>query len=117
LISQQVTCWHLRDARNGVRHGETSKRPSSIAERIKAYVEMVEVHLLEPSSKPRRETIATPKWSPPRGTVFVNVDLGFFSWLVFFTGGHRNFRLPQNLENLANFLEEIIQTNFEFEFF
>jgi hypothetical protein len=32
---------------------------------FKAYVEMVEVHLLEPSSKPRRETIATPKWSPP----------------------------------------------------
>jgi hypothetical protein len=37
-----------------------------------------------------------------------------FSRLVFFTGGHRNFRLPQNL---ANLLDEIIQTNFEFEFF
>jgi hypothetical protein len=44
-------------------------------------------------------------------------DQGFFCRLVFFTGGNRNFRLPRNLENLANLPDEIIQTNFEFEFF
>jgi hypothetical protein len=36
---------------------------------------------------------------------------------VFFTREHRNFRLPQNLKNLANLPAEIIQTNFEFESF
>jgi hypothetical protein len=41
----------------------------------------------------------------------------FFLDQLFFIGGHRNFRLPRNLENLANISDEIIQTNFEFEFF
>jgi hypothetical protein len=41
----------------------------------------------------------------------------FFSQSVIFTGGDRNFWLPQNLENLRNLPDEIIQTNFEFEFF
>jgi hypothetical protein len=35
----------------------------------------------------------------------------------FFTGGNRNFRLPWNLKNLVNLLDEIIQTNFEFWIF
>jgi hypothetical protein len=41
----------------------------------------------------------------------------FFLGELFFTGGHRNLRLPQDLENLGNLPDEIIQTNFEFEFF
>jgi hypothetical protein len=41
----------------------------------------------------------------------------FFSRSVIFIGGDRNFWLPQNLENLRNLPDEIIQTNFEFEFF
>jgi ABC-type polysaccharide transport system permease subunit len=44
-------------------------------------------------------------------------DTRFFSRPILFLGGHRNIRLPRNLENLAHFLDEIIQTNFEFKFF
>jgi hypothetical protein len=44
-------------------------------------------------------------------------DQGFFSRPIFFLGGHRNIRLPRNLENLAYFSDEIIQPNFEFKIF
>jgi hypothetical protein len=42
---------------------------------------------------------------------------GFFSRLTFFLGRDQNCRLPRNLGNLAYFLIEIIQTNFEFKNF
>jgi hypothetical protein len=41
----------------------------------------------------------------------------FFLGLVFFTGGHRNNGLPQNLGNTAYLPNEILQRNFEFNFF
>jgi hypothetical protein len=42
---------------------------------------------------------------------------GFFFRWAFFTGGHRNYRLPRNLKNLAILPDEFFQTNFEFKFF
>jgi hypothetical protein len=80
LILLAVTVWHLWDARNAVRNGESLKNPNSLAGRIKAYVEMIELHVLEPSSKHSRASICSPRWSPPpEGTVLVNVDAALFS--------------------------------------
>jgi hypothetical protein len=44
----------------------------------------------------------------------ISSNQDFFFSVSFFTDGHRNFRLPSNLENLVNLLDKIIQTNFEF---
>jgi hypothetical protein len=41
---------------------------------------MIEQHLLKPVPKQRRVTNPTvPRWSPPEGSVFVNVDADLFS--------------------------------------
>jgi ribonuclease HI len=76
-----VTCWHLWDARNGVRNGELMKHPNDLAAQIKAYVKMIEQHLLKASTDHRRVTnLSVPRWSPPpEGTVFINVDAALFS--------------------------------------
>jgi hypothetical protein len=60
LILLAVTVWHLWDARNAVRNGESLKNPNSLAGRIKAYVEMIELHVLEPSSKHSHASICLP---------------------------------------------------------
>jgi hypothetical protein len=60
-----VGFWHLWLARNGVRNGEPMKHPHAVAEQIKAYVEMIELHILSPSPSNRRDTSSsTPRWSP-----------------------------------------------------
>jgi ribonuclease HI len=76
-----VGFWHLWLARNGVRNGEPMKHPHAVAEQIKAYVEMIELHILSPSPSNRRDTSSsTPRWSPPpEGTVLINVDAALFS--------------------------------------
>jgi hypothetical protein len=53
-------------------------------------------------------------WS---GLAIVGDEQGFFSHSEISTGGHQNNRLPRNFENIANFSNELIQTNFEFNFF
>jgi hypothetical protein len=45
-----------------------------------------------------------------------SLDQDFFSWSTFFTRGHWNYRLPQNLRNLANLLSKLSQPNFKFIF-
>jgi hypothetical protein len=48
--------------------------------------------------------------SKTRTSSFRRVSLfqGFFSRLIFFTGGHRNYRLLRNLKNLGNLPTELI---------
>jgi hypothetical protein len=48
-----VTMWHLWDARNGVRNGDMLMNPNSLADKIKAYVGMIEQHLLKPATNHR----------------------------------------------------------------
>jgi hypothetical protein len=76
-----VTIWHIWETRNGIRHGEAMKHPNSLAEKIKAYVEMIEQHLCKPVSVHRRASrISLPHWTPPpEGTVFISVDAALFA--------------------------------------
>jgi hypothetical protein len=76
-----VTMWHIWDARNRVREGETLMRPRSIAEKILAYIQMIATHLYQAAPINRRETgSVVRKWSPPPdGTVLINVDAAIFS--------------------------------------
>ena len=75
-----VTVWHLWEARHGVRNDERMKHPHSLAEKIRAYIGMILLHLFKPTSSSRRETMDPPVWSPqPAGTDVVNVDAALFS--------------------------------------
>jgi hypothetical protein len=55
--------------------------PHCVAERVKAYVEMIELHVFSPYPSTRCDTIYSPvRWSPPpEGTVLINVDAALFS--------------------------------------
>jgi hypothetical protein len=54
--------------------------PNSIAEKALAYIQMIATYLYKPTVSHRRETeTAVLKWSPPTGTVLVNVDAAIFS--------------------------------------
>jgi hypothetical protein len=54
--------------------------PKSIAAKIKAYIDMICIHLYKPTTATRREpSSSTPKWvPPPAGMVLVNVDAATF---------------------------------------
>jgi hypothetical protein len=43
-----VAIWHLWLARNGARNGEVMMHPHCVAERVKAYVEMIELYVFSP---------------------------------------------------------------------
>jgi hypothetical protein len=75
-----VAFWHLWEARNSYRNGDTMKNPRSLALQIKAYVDMIELHLRKPVSNHRCETnYSVAKWTPPpEGTVWINVDAALF---------------------------------------
>uniref|UniRef100_A0ACD5UMQ9 Uncharacterized protein n=1 Tax=Avena sativa TaxID=4498 RepID=A0ACD5UMQ9_AVESA len=49
-----VTVWHLWDVRNKVREGGPVN-PSSVALRIKAYIDMILTHLAKQATSPRHE--------------------------------------------------------------
>jgi hypothetical protein len=51
-----VVTWHLWVTRNGVRNGDPMRHPHCIAEQIKSYVEMIELHLFQPAPSTRRDT-------------------------------------------------------------
>uniref|UniRef100_A0ACD5VPV2 Uncharacterized protein n=1 Tax=Avena sativa TaxID=4498 RepID=A0ACD5VPV2_AVESA len=55
--------------------------PRSIAEKVLAYIRMINLHLYKPTPSHGRETTASIlKWSPPpAGTVMVNVDAAMFN--------------------------------------
>jgi ribonuclease HI len=76
-----VSLWHIWDARNKYREGEGFMHPKSIAAKIKAYIDMICIHLYKPTTATRCEpSSSTPKWvSPPAGIVLVNVDAATFS--------------------------------------
>jgi predicted Zn-ribbon and HTH transcriptional regulator len=76
-----VSLWHIWDARNKYREGEGFMHPKSIAAKIKAYIDMICIHLYKPMTAIRREpSSSTPKWvPPPAGMVLVNVDAATFS--------------------------------------
>jgi ribonuclease HI len=56
------------------------KHPRSLVEQIKAYIDMILLHLFKQTTNQRRETTpSTPVWSPPpEGTAVVNVDAALF---------------------------------------
>jgi hypothetical protein len=73
LVTMTVTIWHIWDARNTVRNDGQLKHPHSLAEHIKAYIDMILLHLFKQTTNQRRETTpSTPVWSPPpEGTAVV----------------------------------------------
>jgi ribonuclease HI len=75
-----VTLWHIWDARNQVREGESLMHPRSVAEKALAYIQMIATYLYKSNPDHRREAAPTPKWSPPpEGMVMINVDAAIFS--------------------------------------
>jgi ribonuclease HI len=76
-----VVFWHLWINRNSTRNGENMRSPHAISEQIKAYAEMIELHLFKPATTTRREIDTSMfRWSPPpEGTVLINVDAAIFS--------------------------------------
>jgi hypothetical protein len=62
MVTMVVMVWHIWDTRNAVRNVEER----SLAEQIKAYIEMILLHLFKPPSVHRRESSSSPyEWSPP----------------------------------------------------
>jgi hypothetical protein len=63
-----------------VRNGDHMKSPRELAEQIKGYVDMIELHLYKPISNQRRDSKSlVAKWSPPpEGMVQINVDAAIF---------------------------------------
>ena len=54
--------------------------PGSIATKVKVYINLISLHLYKPTTKHRRESSSTAKWSPPPvGTVMVNSDAAIFA--------------------------------------
>jgi hypothetical protein len=68
--------WHIWDARNKLREDEVFMHPHAVAAKIKAYIDMILLHLYKASTNHRREpSSSSPKWvPPPEGTVLVNGD-------------------------------------------
>jgi hypothetical protein len=67
-----------KQARNGVRNGDKMKNPKSLAEQIKVYVDMINLHLRKLVSNNRCE-LKLVKWTlPPEGTVCLNVHVAMF---------------------------------------
>jgi hypothetical protein len=61
-----VAFWHIWNARNGVRNGDHMKSPRELAEQIKGYVDMIELHLYKPLSNHSHDSKSSiAKWSPP----------------------------------------------------
>jgi ribonuclease HI len=75
-----VTCWHIWDARNKLREENIMVSPSSLAIRVKAYIDMIIEHLFKTKSSHRREPSSSPHWvPPPAGMVLINVDAALFA--------------------------------------
>uniref|UniRef100_A0A8I6YGG0 RNase H type-1 domain-containing protein n=1 Tax=Hordeum vulgare subsp. vulgare TaxID=112509 RepID=A0A8I6YGG0_HORVV len=75
-----VTCWHIWDARNKLREENINQHPSSLALKIKAYVDMIVEHLFITKTNHRREPSTTTSWvPPPAGKVMINVDVALFT--------------------------------------
>lgn len=76
-----VTLWHIWEARNAARNGESKVHPYTIAERVKIDVEMILLHLFEPPTSHRCEpNISIAKWTPPLdGWMMINIDAVIFN--------------------------------------
>jgi hypothetical protein len=79
-IAFTITVWHIWEARNAARNGENMMRPHSIAERTKAYIEMVLMHSTkQPTPHWCESNCLVPKWTPPSdGWLMFNVDAATF---------------------------------------
>ncbi|KAE8772029.1 retrotransposon unclassified [Hordeum vulgare] len=75
-----VTMWHIWDARNSAREGGALVHPSAVALKVKAYLNMILLHLYNNDSVQRCVSSSSHKWiPPPEGTVLVNVDAAVFA--------------------------------------
>jgi ribonuclease HI len=68
-------------ARNNTRNDEIVRSPHSLAEHIKAYAGMIELHLFRTDTSTRRDTnFSVQRWSlPPEDMVHINVDAAMFT--------------------------------------
>jgi hypothetical protein len=74
-----VTFWHLWDARNKLREEGGSVHPTSIATKIKVYVDLIISQLVSSDSDHMCGTSRVVSWSPPpKGFLMVNVDAAIF---------------------------------------
>jgi hypothetical protein len=75
-----VTFWHLWDTRNRLREDGANVHPSSVAVKIKIYVDMIVTHLYKLGANPRREPTPAIPWAPPpEGYLMINVDAALFA--------------------------------------
>jgi hypothetical protein len=76
-----VVLWHIWDARNKAREGDTLVHPRTTAAKAKAYIEMILNNLYKTAPTYRCESSSSrAKWTPPpEGTVLINVDAAIFA--------------------------------------
>jgi hypothetical protein len=61
-----VSIWHVWSARNSVRIGDPVRHPHTIVQHIKAFVELIKVHLFDPKPSIRRDSNSSRAcWCPP----------------------------------------------------
>lgn len=65
-----VTLWHIWDTRNDARNGIAAPHPRCIAMKIKAYVELIFLHLFKPAPESSHEARASPTLMFPPPLVF-----------------------------------------------
>jgi len=74
-----IAFWHIWEARNAMRNGETELHPWCLVEKILAYVDMVFLHCYQSISPKRCESTMPNQWSPPpEGWIMINVDAAIF---------------------------------------
>jgi len=74
-----IAFWHIWEARNERRNGETDLHPWCWVERIIAYGDMVMLHYYQSFTSNRCESTSPNHWTPPpEGWIMVNVDAAIF---------------------------------------
>jgi ribonuclease HI len=103
-----VTFWHLWDARNKLREEGGTIDPSSVARKVNAYIDMIQTHMIQANSIPRRETSAAVSWSPPmEGKLMINVDAALFKTsqsmgMGFLVRGHSGDCMLARCDKISN---------------
>ncbi|KAK1646654.1 hypothetical protein QYE76_064459 [Lolium multiflorum] len=103
-----VSFWHLWDARNKLREEGGTIDPSSVARKVTAYIDMIQTHMIQANSIPRRETSAAVSWSPPmEGKLMINVDAALFKTsqsmgMGFLVRGHSGDCMLARCDKISN---------------
>jgi hypothetical protein len=111
--------WHLWDARNKLHEEGGNIHPTTVAMKIKVYIDMIFTYLMKSETNHMRDPIPAIRWAPPpAGTLMINVDAALLSssegmssgvvirnssgdCVACYREGLRNVLIPELAESLA----------------